>query len=165
MAEAHSSLPRRLRAALAVVMWCLVWPLTVAAAASDPLLDEHVARLTAELRCVVCQNQSIADSQADLAMQLKREVRQQLMQGASEDQVREFMVQRYGDFVLYRPPVNRTTLLLWAAPALLLLLGGALLAFHWRERRQAFANGPDSELPAMTDDDLSKTGLAKPAQP
>ncbi|RZL02736.1 MAG: cytochrome c-type biogenesis protein CcmH [Rubrivivax sp.] len=125
-------------------------PLAMAAApASDPMLDEHVNRLTAELRCLVCQNQTIADSQAELAMQLKREVRQQLAGGATDDQVRDFMVQRYGDFVLYRPPVNKATFLLWAAPALLLLLGAVLLLVHWRERRAAFQDGVDSELPSM----------------
>jgi cytochrome c-type biogenesis protein CcmH len=120
----------------------------------DPALDEHVSRLTAELRCLVCQNQTIADSQAELAVQLKHEVRQQLAHGASDQQVRDFMVQRYGDFVLYRPPVNASTILLWVGPALLLLLGGGLLLVHWRERRQAFDGQPDSVLPT---DDESRT--------
>lgn len=110
-------------------------------------LDEDVNRLTSELRCLVCQNQTIADSQAELAVQLKKEVRQQLAHGASDEQVRDFMVQRYGDFVLYRPPVNRSTLLLWGGPALLLLLGGVLVALHWRDRRTALQDQPDSVLP------------------
>lgn len=128
--------------------------MAAAPAKPDPLLDEHVNRLTAELRCLVCQNQTIADSQADLAMQLKREVRQQLAGGASDQQVRDFMVQRYGDFVLYRPPVNKATFLLWAAPVLLLLLGASLLLVHWRERRAAFQDGLDSELPSMEASEL-----------
>ena len=91
-------------------------------------LDERAQRLSAELRCLVCQNQTIADSQAELAMQLKREVRQQLARGASDQQVRDFMVQRYGDFVLYRPPLNDATVWLWGGPLLLLALGlGALV--------------------------------------
>jgi cytochrome c-type biogenesis protein CcmH len=110
-------------------------------------LDEHVNRITSELRCLVCQNQTIADSQASLAVQLKQEVRQQLQHGASDDQVRDFMVQRYGDFVLYRPPVNRSTWLLWAGPVLLLLLGAILLGLHLHERRVAFKDVPDSALP------------------
>jgi cytochrome c-type biogenesis protein CcmH len=129
-------------------------PLGLAYADTPPpsaALDEHVNRLTSELRCLVCQNQTIADSQAELAMQLKKEVRQQLSRGASDDQVRDFMVQRYGDFVLYRPPVNPATWLLWATPALLLLLGGGLLFLHWRERQAAFDGTVDSALPAMTD--------------
>jgi len=87
-------------------------------------------------------------------VQLKHEVRQQLAHGASDQQVRDFMVQRYGDFVLYRPPVNASTVLLWVGPALLLLLGGGLLLVHWRERRQAFDGQPDSVLPT---DDESRT--------
>lgn len=110
-------------------------------------LDEHVNRLTSELRCLVCQNQTIADSQAELAVQLKKEVRQQLAHGVSDEQVRDFMVQRYGDFVLYRPPVNQSTWLLWGGPALLLLLGAVLVGLHWRERRKAFQDQPDSVLP------------------
>ncbi|MDO9237283.1 MAG: cytochrome c-type biogenesis protein CcmH [Aquabacterium sp.] len=110
-------------------------------------LDEHVNRITSELRCVVCQNQSIADSQASLAVELKQEVRQQLQHGASDDQVRDFMVQRYGDFVLYRTPVNRATWLLWAGPALLLLLGAFVVGLHLHERRTAFKDLPDSVLP------------------
>ena len=109
-------------------------------------LDEHVNRLTSELRCLVCQNQTIADSQAALAVQLKNEVRQQLAHGATDAQVRDFMVQRYGDFVLYRPPVNSATWLLWAGPALLLALGATLAGLHWRERRTAFRDQPDSIL-------------------
>jgi cytochrome c-type biogenesis protein CcmH len=116
-------------------------------------LDEHVNRLTSELRCLVCQNQTIADSQATLAVQLKNEVRQQLAHGATDAQVRDFMVQRYGDFVLYRPPVKGTTWLLWGGPALLLALGATLAWLHWRERRAAFRDQPDSILP---DDDTAR---------
>lgn len=104
---------------------------------SEAALDEHVNRLASELRCLVCQNQTVADSQAELAVQLKQEVRRQLSQGATDDQVRAFMVARYGDFVLYRPPVSPSTALLWAGPALLLLFGVGVLAWHWRERRLA----------------------------
>lgn len=116
-------------------------------AASSAELDEHVNRVASELRCLVCQNQTIADSQAELAVQLKKEVRQQLVAGATDDQVRDFMVQRYGDFVLYRPPVNQSTLLLWAGPLLLLILGLALFVWHWRERRQVQLDAPDSVVP------------------
>lgn len=113
-----------------------VWaPLVLAqAAAPQGLLDEHVNRLTSELRCLVCQNQTVADSQAELAVQLKLVVRQQLAQGATDQQVIDFMVARYGDFILYRPPVNRVTWLLWTGPALLLLLGLALYAATLRGR-------------------------------
>ena len=97
--------------------------------ALDPVLEARVNGLAAELRCLVCQNQSLADSHADLAIDLKNQVREQLKAGHSERQVIDYMTERYGDFVLYRPPVKATTFLLWAGPALLLLSGGILL---WR---------------------------------
>ena len=83
--------------------------------------------LSAELRCLVCQNQTLADSNADLAVDLRRQSREQLGSGKSERDVLDFMVQRYGDFVLYRPPLKASTALLWAGPFLLLLLGLFLL--------------------------------------
>ena len=90
-------------------------------------LDEQVERLAGQLRCLVCQNQTIGESSAPLARQLKAEVRQQLAAGRSEQEVADFMVRRYGDFVLYRPPFKPVTWLLWCGPALLLAGGLALL--------------------------------------
>ena len=90
-------------------------------------LDKRVAALSAELRCLVCQNQTIADSNADLAVDLRRQIREQLKSGKSERDVLDFMVQRYGDFVLYRPPLKASTVLLWSGPFLLLALGIFLL--------------------------------------
>ena len=90
---------------------------------ANPELEAQVQRIAQELRCLVCQNQTIADSNAELAQDLRREVRRLLASGASEDEVREFMVARYGDFVLYRPPVKGTTMALWAGPFLLLVVG------------------------------------------
>jgi cytochrome c-type biogenesis protein CcmH len=84
-------------------------------------------QLSAELRCLVCQNQSLADSNADLAVDLRRQIREQLGSGRSERDVLDFMVQRYGDFVLYRPPLKTSTVLLWCGPFLLLGLGMVLL--------------------------------------
>lgn len=98
-------------------------------------LDERVNQLASELRCLVCQNQTVADSHAPLAVQLKQEVRKQLAAGASADEVRDFMVQRYGDFVLYRPPVNAGTLALWVGPAVILLSGLVGLTLVLRKRR------------------------------
>jgi len=93
------------------------------AAQNDSALEAKVQRVAQELRCLVCQNQTIADSNAELAQDLRREVRRMLAAGSSEQEVREFMVARYGDFVLYRPPLKTTTLFLWAGPFVLLLAG------------------------------------------
>jgi cytochrome c-type biogenesis protein CcmH len=102
---------------------------------AGPALDRRVERVTAELRCLVCQNQTIADSHAELAVMLKRQVRDMLARGATEREAVDFMVQRYGDFVLYRPPVKATTWLLWFGPFGLLLGGLALLFARLRARQ------------------------------
>jgi cytochrome c-type biogenesis protein CcmH/NrfF len=104
-------------------------------APQDAALEKRVQRLAEELRCLVCQNQSLADSNADLAVDLKNQVREKLKQGASEKDVINFMTERYGDFVLYRPPMKATTILLWFGPALLLI--GGLIALFMRLRRRA----------------------------
>ena len=98
-------------------------------------LDRRVQDVTAELRCLVCQNQTIADSHAELALMLKRQVRDMLAHGATDQQAIDFMVQRYGDFVLYRPPVKASTWLLWFGPFGLLLAGLALLFARLRARQ------------------------------
>ena len=98
------------------------WAAPAVDTAADPALEVRVQAVSAELRCLVCQNQSLADSHAELALDLKRQVREQLRAGRSPDQVLAYMTDRYGDFVLYRPPLKATTLLLWLGPAL--LLGG-----------------------------------------
>ena len=103
--------------------------------ASDEALDRRVTALTQELRCLVCQNQTIADSQAPLALELRQRVREQLAQGATEHDVIDFMVQRYGDFVLYRPPLAPRTWLLWFGPAALACIGLLLLAAVLRRHR------------------------------
>jgi len=95
----------------------------------DAVLEARVQALAAELRCLVCQNQSLADSHADLAVDLKNQVREQLRAGRNEAEVMTYMTDRYGDFVLYRPPLKATTLLLWLGPALLLIGGSWAL---WR---------------------------------
>lgn len=104
----------------------------------DPEQEQRAREIGKELRCLVCQNQSIEDSDASLARDLRRIVREQVEQGASNEQVMRFVHERYGDFVLLRPPFNWSTLLLWATPALALL--GGLLAI-WRTRRHASQTG------------------------
>jgi cytochrome c-type biogenesis protein CcmH len=105
---------------------------------SDPMQEQRAREIGKELRCLVCQNQSIEDSDASLARDLRRIVREQVEQGASNEQVMRFVHERYGDFVLLRPPFNWSTLLLWATPALALM--GGLFAI-WRARRHANPTG------------------------
>lgn len=102
--------------------------------AANPALEKRVMALSEELRCLVCQNQTIADSHAELAIDLKNQIREKLGQGMSDKDVLDYMVQRYGDFVLYRPPVKSATWLLWFGPFLLLTGGLFFLAFRLTRR-------------------------------
>ena len=116
------------------------------AVADDPVLEKRVMALSEELRCLVCQNQTLADSHAELAMDLKKQVREKLAAGMSDQQVVDYMVERYGDFVMYRPPMRGATFLLWFGP-FLLLIGGFLVLLRKLSRRQApQADVPDTEL-------------------
>ena len=92
-------------------------------AADDPALEARLQKLSTELRCLVCQNETLADSRADLANDLRREIRDMMKAGKSDREITEFLVARYGDFVLYRPPVKSATLPLWGGPFALLALG------------------------------------------
>ena len=118
------------------------WTATGQAAAVDGVLEKRMMHLAEEFRCLVCQNQTIADSHADLAIDLKNQVRDQLRQGRTDDQIRAYMVERYGDFVLYRPPVKGTTVLLWFGPVAMVLAGLAGLALYLRQRRKIAVDDP-----------------------
>jgi len=107
--------------------------------ADDPVLQARVIRIAEELRCLVCQNETIAASNADLAVDLRNQIRVQIGQGRSDAEIRDFMVQRYGDFVLYRPPLKSSTLALWLGPFVLLLVAGAVLLRQIRRRRAQIA--------------------------
>ena len=107
----------------------------------NPELEKRVMALAEELRCLVCQNQTLADSHAALAIDLKNRIRELLREGKSEREVLDFMVQRYGDFVLYRPPLRATTALLWAGPFILLALGVTGLIVWLRKRKPPEAEG------------------------
>ena len=104
---------------------------------ADPATEARLKHLSDELRCLVCQNQTIADSNADLAVDLRRQVREQIAAGRSDREILDFMTARYGDFVLYRPPFKATTALLWGGPALLFSIGAVMLVRLVRERRAA----------------------------
>ena len=128
-------------------MLMLVVPLAWAEArplGEDPLVEARLKELSAELRCLVCQNQTLADSSAPLAEDLRREIRELIAKGMSDKEITDYLVVRYGDFVRYRPPVKSTTLLLWAGPALLLLGGAAGMWWALRRRNQLLADADDS---------------------
>lgn len=110
----------------------------------DPALEARVQSLAEVLRCLVCQNQNLADSHADLAIDLKNQVRDMLREGKSEKEVIDYMVQRYGDFVLYKPPLKGTTWLLWAGP-FVLFAGGLAGLFVMLKRRRQRNQAPLSE--------------------
>lgn len=96
-------------------------------AVESPAIEREAAAIAAELRCLVCQNQSIAESNAPLAVDLRNQVREQLRAGRTRTEITSYMVERYGNFVLYRPPVNAATLLLWLGPLLLVIVGFGVL--------------------------------------
>ncbi len=120
--------------------------------AQDPALEARMVHITAELRCLVCQNQTIADSHADLAVDLRRQVREQLTAGRSDAEIVDYMTARYGDFVLYRPPFKTITVLLWLGPALMLGGGLLVLAIVLRRRSRLAPEAFD-----IDDDDLAAT--------
>jgi cytochrome c-type biogenesis protein CcmH len=124
--------------------------------AADPALEARMVRITAELRCLVCQNQTIADSNAPLAVDLRRETRELLRQGKSDAEVVDYMTARYGDFVLYRPPLRATTALLWFGPALLLVVGATVLVLVLRRRSRMAADAFEVDA----DDDDGSAGDA-----
>ena len=109
------------------------------AVAADPKLEADMMELSHKLRCLVCQNQSIAESNAPLAVDLRNQVREQLAAGKDKDDVIDYLVERYGDFVLYEPPFNAATGLLWVGPFALLLGGAGWLAWRLRRRRSEIA--------------------------
>lgn len=114
-------------------------------ASNNPELEARMMRIASELRCLVCQNQTIADSHADLAVDLRGQVREMLQKGQSEQQVIEYMTARYGDFVLYRPPFKSTTVLLWVGPGAMVLIGLFVLVRVLRQRSRMPADQFDPE--------------------
>jgi cytochrome c-type biogenesis protein CcmH len=111
----------------------------------DPALQARYENINRELRCLVCQNQTIADSNATLAQDLRKEVREMIAAGKTDAEIRTFMIDRYGDFVLYRPRMTATNFLLWAAPVLLLLLGGFIgIRYIRRQAAEVDAESPEA---------------------
>jgi len=140
----------------ALLLWLALVAGALAQPAGDPTPLQYRDRaeearfhaLTAELRCVQCQNQSLADSNAQIAHDLRREVLKLMHEGRSDAEIKQFLVERYGEFVLYRPQMEGSTLLLWLGPGLLLLAGAAVLVLHVRRRARS--------VPASAADDASQ---------
>jgi len=157
-----------MRAALLLLCALLAGPCFAREAvpvAEDPAIEQRLIAISSELRCLVCQNESLAASRAELALDLRREVRVLIARGESDDAIRAFLTDRYGDFILYRPQFKATTLLLWLGPVLLLLVGLALLFRQLRRRaRNAAARDlPDAELSA--DERATLAGLLNSEDP
>jgi cytochrome c-type biogenesis protein CcmH len=125
----------------ALLLSAAAWAREAPPAAADPAIEARMMALASQLRCLVCQNESLAASQADLAADLREEIREMMRQGKTNDQIVDYLVARYGDFVLYKPPLMPSTVLLWFGPLLLVLAGG--YAVVRRIRRRSAAPGPE----------------------
>jgi len=146
----------RLAALLAAfALACIAVAKEAAPLADDPKVEARLIVIAEELRCLVCQNESLIASRADLAMDLKRQVREQIKAGKSDAEIRDYMVQRYGDFVLYRPPVKSSTLPLWLGPFALLIAGFCAIWMFVRRRRAAPEPALTGEQEARADELLA----------
>lgn len=112
------------------------WSKEAIPVAEDPEIEKRMLALTMDLRCLVCQNESIADSRADFSNDIRREIRTQIKANKSDQEIIQFLVDRYGDFVLYNPPVKPTTILLWFGPVALFVVGLGSLVVYLRRRRE-----------------------------
>lgn len=128
----------------------LAWAKEAVPVAEDPEIERRMVALSEDLRCLVCQNETIAASRADFANDLRREIREQMQAKRSDKEIVEFLVARYGDFVLYRPPFKATTLFLWIGPFLFLLIGAVVLFVYLKRRRQQI------EEPMLTEQQLKQ---------
>ena len=131
---------KRLAALLLLAMaFTLGWAKEAVPLAEDPVVEQRLVAISEEMRCLVCQNESLSASRSELAQDLRRELRTLIRQGKSDAEVMDYLVARYGDFVRYRPPLKPTTWLLWGGPLLFVLIGFGALAWHLRHRRQVDA--------------------------
>lgn len=130
---------------LLIIIPSLAWSKEAIPVAEDPEVEKRMLALTMDLRCLVCQNESIADSRADFSNDIRREIREQIKANKSDPEIIQFLVDRYGDFVLYNPPIKPTTVLLWFGPVALFLIGFAALIMYLKRRRQQIEDVPLSE--------------------
>ncbi|MFC4351856.1 cytochrome c-type biogenesis protein CcmH [Fodinicurvata halophila] len=141
-----------MRAILLLVVFCLVLPATALAVLpdeklDDPELEARAQELSEEIRCVVCQHESIETSNAGIARDIRILIRERLAAGQNEQQIRDYLVSRYGDYILFRPPMKPATWLLWFGPALVFAIGLAALATYLRKRR------PQDSLSQLSDEE------------
>jgi len=132
--------------------------------ADDPVTEQRLIVISEEMRCLVCQNESLAGSRSDLANDLRREIRILIKAGKTDEEIRSFMVERYGDFVLYRPPVKPTTWLLWIGPFVILLAGIIGLMVYLRRRNQSVPSTTLSEEDNRRIDALLKDAKSSPIE-
>jgi cytochrome c-type biogenesis protein CcmH len=127
-----------------LAVFCFVGAVVAKEAQSneDPRLEQRMKALTEQLRCLVCQNETLADSRADLAEDLRKQIREQMNAGKTDQEILGFLTQRYGDFVLYNPPIKATTYLLWFGPFVLLFAGAGVLYRYLKRRRELIQDQP-----------------------
>ena len=157
---------RAIAAALFALAPVFAWPQADEVAKPNAAVEQRLKELGEELRCLVCQNQTIADSNAPLALDLRNQIRAQIAQGRSDDQIRAYMVDRYGDFVLYKPPFKATTLVLWLGPLLLLVVGAGVFWTVVSRRRPKVAPaepqpGRRAEVEALLEGRAAESAPAK----
>lgn len=130
---------------------------------ADPVLEERVMNLSKELRCLVCQNETLADSRADLAEDLRNQIREQMKAGKSDKEIIAYLTTRYGKFILYKPPVDPTTYLLWFGPFILLVMGLFILFRYLKLRRELIVDQPLSSDERRRAETLLKSDRGKTA--
>ena len=146
---------------LLVSLTCAVAAQTAQPLAEDPELEKRLLALSQELRCLVCQNETLAESRAGLAEDLRREIREQMKAGKTDQEIIAFLTARYGDFVLYRPRVTPTTYLLWFGPFVLLAIGLVFLYRQLKQRRVQITQQPLTDQDRRQLDELLKTPSEK----
>ncbi|MBL8397231.1 MAG: cytochrome c-type biogenesis protein CcmH [Candidatus Accumulibacter sp.] len=157
---------RRLLVTMVLILiggWNILLAGEAAPLAADELTEKRLVAISSELRCLVCQNESLAGSQADLANDLRREIRMLIKAGKSDSEIMAFMVDRYGDFVRYRPPLKGSTLLLWFGPGVLLVIGLVALLRYLRRRdrrigEQSLTAGEERQAEALLRDPNPREG-------
>ena len=131
---------------LLLIIPSVSWSKEAIPVAEDPVVEKRMLALTMDLRCLVCQNESVADSRADFSNDIRREIREQIKANKTDQEIVQFLVDRYGDFVLYNPPMKPTTIFLWFGPIVLFIIGLGTLIVYLRRRREQMEEVSLSEV-------------------